>query len=81
MDISQTPALREEPRRARAGVIPAQTNASILDWLESSGRLRDRDERDFEYNERDEEIADMLVGEETGYELDDDDDMASSDEP
>jgi hypothetical protein len=51
-----------------------------LDWLESSGRLRDRDERDFEYNERDEEIADMLVGEETGYELDDDDDMAS-DEP
>ncbi|TAD76467.1 MAG: DUF3134 domain-containing protein [Oscillatoriales cyanobacterium] len=78
--MNSSPALREEPRRARAGAIPAQTDASILDWLESSGRLRDRDERDFEYNERDEEIADMLVGDESTYEIDDDDDD-TSDEP
>lgn len=70
------PSLREEPRRRRAPLIPVQQNASILDWLEASGRLRERDDRDPEYSERDEEIADMLVGDEGGYENLDDDEEA-----
>ena len=48
-------SLREQPRRNRAELIPLQENASILKWLESTGRLRDRDDQE-EFEERDEEI-------------------------
>ena len=66
-------SLREQPRRNRAELIPLQENASILKWLESTGRLRDRDDQE-DFEERDEEIADMLVGEDNNYNNDDSDD-------
>lgn len=60
-------SLREQPRRNRAELIPLQENASILKWLESTGRLRDRDDKESDFEDRDEEIADMLVGEDNNY--------------
>ncbi len=33
------PSLREESRRQRATIIPAQDSLSILDWLRQQGRL------------------------------------------
>ena len=67
-------SLREQPRRNRAELIPLQENASILKWLESTGRLRDRDDKESDFEDRDEEIADMLVGEDNNYNNDDSDD-------
>ncbi|GAB4361098.1 MAG: hypothetical protein Fur0042_30610 [Cyanophyceae cyanobacterium] len=66
--MKHNPALQESPRRSRAPLIPSHENASILAWLESTGRLRDRDDKELDFLERDEEIADMLVGEDTTYE-------------
>ena len=40
------PALKQQPRYQPAPVIAVQRNTSILEWLESQGRLIDRDERD-----------------------------------
>ncbi|MGD1849543.1 MAG: DUF3134 family protein [Cyanophyceae cyanobacterium] len=60
-------SLKEQPRRNRAELIPLQENASILNWLESTGRLRDRDDIELDFEDRDEEIADMLVGEDNNY--------------
>ncbi|MEM6503070.1 MAG: DUF3134 family protein [Cyanobacteria bacterium P01_C01_bin.89] len=60
-------SLKEQPRRNRAELIPLQENASILKWLESTGRLRDRDDKELDFEDRDEEIADMLVGEDNNY--------------
>ena len=70
-------SLREQPRRNRAELIPLQENASILKWLESTGRLRDRDDKESDFEDRDEEIADMLVGEDNNYNNDDSDDSSN----
>ncbi len=70
-------SLREQPRRNRAELIPLQENASILKWLESTGRLRDRDDQE-DFEERDEEIADMLVGEDNNYNNNDDSDDSNN---
>ena len=40
------PALKQQPRYEPAPVIAVQRNTSILEWLESQGRLIERDERD-----------------------------------
>ncbi|HLO86559.1 MAG TPA: DUF3134 domain-containing protein [Nostocaceae cyanobacterium] len=71
--------LREVPRNQRASVIPIKQETSILDWLQSSGRLiaRDVHEPDFS-DEQEEEISDFLGGEDGIGDLDydDDDDIA-----
>jgi hypothetical protein len=54
------PSLREEPRERPASVIPTKQNASILDWLESAGRLLARQAGDFEYVDDEEEINDLM---------------------
>jgi len=67
-------ALRQEPRHKPATVIPLQRDASILDWLEGTGRLLARDSQDFEYRDDEEEINELMAGEDNSFELDDDDD-------
>lgn len=49
------PSLRTEPRSQKATVVPLRESASILDWLESSGRLISRDTQEREASSRDEE--------------------------
>lgn len=72
----QSPALQEQPRRNRAPVIPLKEDASILNWLIASGRLIPRDDAESEEEEREEEIADLIVGEENFEDSDDSDDSA-----
>ncbi len=67
-------SLREEPREQLAEVIPVRQHASILDWLESTGRLRDRETRDDQYTDEEEEIAELMGSEDSFYDEDDDDD-------
>ncbi len=71
------PSLREQPRNQRANVIPSRNESSMLDWLESSGRLIARDTQEPEYPEgSDEEISDLMaVDDVADYDVDDDDDL------
>jgi hypothetical protein len=70
------PSLREEPRSSRAAVIPSRHETSLLDWLESSGRLIARDNQEPDYlDEADEEISDLMAVDDSTYDLDDDDDI------
>ncbi|WP_088890566.1 DUF3134 domain-containing protein [Leptolyngbya ohadii] len=70
----RNPALHEVPRDQPAPVIPLQRDASILDWLESSGRLLSRDGSDYDYRDDEEEINELMAGEDNSFDLDDDDD-------
>ena len=51
--------LREAPREQRAAVIPSRNESSLLDWLETSGRLIARDVQEPEYPEE-EEISELM---------------------
>ncbi|KAI9132374.1 DUF3134 domain-containing protein [Acaryochloris sp. CCMEE 5410] len=39
----ENPSLREQPREQKAPIMESRQDASILGWLEGSGRLMDRD--------------------------------------
>lgn len=72
----KNPALRKEKRYQPAPVIPLTQDDSLLDWLEANNRIKYREEKettilDLELSE-DEEIADLIEGE------DEDDDFDSS---
>ena len=41
----KNPALNQEPRYEPAAVIPLKREASLLDWLEASGRLIHRQDQ------------------------------------
>lgn len=70
------PALYEVPRNQPAPVIPPQRDASILDWLEGTGRLLSRDSSSYDYRDDEEEINELMAGEDNSFEIDDDDDDA-----
>ena len=75
--------LREEPREQQAGVIPLKHESSLLDWLQSSGRLISRDTQETEFS-RDEEddVAGLLDSEDVSDIYDDDDlEMEIDEEP
>ena len=72
----KNPALHQVPRSQPASVIPLQRDASILGWLEGTGRMLARDVQDFDYREDGEEITDLMAGEDNAFEADDDDDDA-----
>ncbi|MBH8573110.1 DUF3134 domain-containing protein [Nostocaceae cyanobacterium CENA369] len=65
--------LREEPRNQRAAVIPLKQESSLLDWLQSNGRLIARDVHEPDFSDEEEEISEFLGGED-GIDLDYDDD-------
>ena len=67
------PALRAYPRKQHAPVIPLQRDASILEWLERSGRMMERAADPNFPVEEDEEIN-ALMGNDDSYDDDDDDD-------
>ncbi|MBE9054703.1 MULTISPECIES: DUF3134 domain-containing protein [Sphaerospermopsis] len=66
--------LNEQPRNQRATVIPLKQKSSMLDWLQSSGRLIARDFNESTFSEPEEEISDFLAGEDGIGDLDYDDD-------
>lgn len=69
------PSLRQEPRSQRAAVIPLKDESSILDWLESTGRLRAREDKEIEYPDNAEEIAELMGTEDNAFDIDDDDEL------
>jgi hypothetical protein len=76
MDM-KNPALHQVPRSQPAAVIPLQRDASILGWLEGTGRMIARETQDFDYrDDNDEEISDLMAGEDNSFDGDDDDDDA-----
>ncbi len=72
--MTNNPSLRQESRDQRAAIIPVQQESSILDWLESSGRLLAREGGDLDYLDDEEEINELMAGDDNSFDLDDDDD-------
>lgn len=74
------PSLREYPRTQPARVIPNLRGESILEWLESSGRMmpREKDEQELKRDEE-AEISDLMAGDD-GFDDDDDDDALDLDD-
>jgi Protein of unknown function (DUF3134) len=72
--------LREEPRNQRAAVIPVKPESSMLDWLQTGGRIIARDVHEPDFLAREEEISEFLGGEDgiNDYDIDDDDDIGIS---
>lgn len=84
----KNPALRKEKRYEPAPVIPLKQDGSLLDWLDANNRIIYREEKE-ETEEKvvglgvpeDEEISDLIEGEEEEFEVDldevdsDDDDL------
>lgn len=68
-------SLREEPRHQRAAVIPLKNETSLLDWLESSGRLIARDTQEPEFDLEEEEISGLIDVDDVTYDIDDDEDV------
>ncbi|MCC5662823.1 DUF3134 domain-containing protein [Nostoc sp. CHAB 5784] len=68
--------LREVPRNQRADVIPLKQESSLLDWLQTNGRIIARDVHEPDFQDDEVEI-DSLMGVEDGigYDLDDDNDI------
>lgn len=76
----QNRALREKNRKDPAEPIPLQQDASILDWLEGTGRLIARDTADTTDLEEEEEIVALMGSDGADYDDDDDDDELDMDE-
>ncbi|KAB8332941.1 DUF3134 domain-containing protein [Scytonema tolypothrichoides VB-61278] len=74
--------LREVPRNQRASVIPLKQESSLLDWLQSNGRLIARDVHEPDFLDDEEEITEFLSTEDGigVYDFDDDDDSAPDEE-
>jgi hypothetical protein len=78
-DTFYNPALKEQDRRDPAPVIAVQRDTSILEWLESQGRLLDRDDKDSGSSVLDERAMEEELFEEDNYQ-DDDDTLEESDD-
>ena len=73
------PSLREIPAHEPADVIPSKQEISLIAWLESTGRLIERDTTvstttTVDYLEEEEEITDLISVDDSAYDDDDDDD-------
>lgn len=74
----KNPALRKEKRYQPAPVIPLTQDESLLDWLEANNRIIYREEKDMTIHEvelsEEEEISDLIEGEDDAFNTDTDDD-------
>jgi hypothetical protein len=67
--------LREQPREQRANVIPLKHESSLLDWLQSSGRLISRDNvHEPDFSDEEEEISGLIDPDDVADIYEDDDD-------
>ncbi|KYC38505.1 hypothetical protein WA1_35540 [Scytonema hofmannii PCC 7110] len=74
--------LREEPRNRRAPVIPLKQESSLLDWLQTNGRLIARDVHEPDYSDEEEEISEFLSTDDgiSDFDYDDDDNVVPDEE-
>ncbi|MBE9033181.1 DUF3134 domain-containing protein [filamentous cyanobacterium LEGE 11480] len=68
------PSLQEKSRQQPAPIIPTERQASILDWLEASGRLLARESSDPEYKDDEAEINALMGSEDNSFEEEEEDD-------
>lgn len=74
------PSIRLTPRHEPADVIPSKPDSSLINWLETSGRMLPRDPSETEtYLEEEEEISELIAVDDNSY--DDDDLEDDADEP
>lgn len=70
----KNPALHKEKRYEPAPVIPLKQDGSLLDWLEANNRIMYREEREDKIINLDlseeEEISDLIEGEEDDFDTD-----------
>lgn len=79
-DTFINPALKQQPRYDPAPVIEVERNTSILEWLESQGRLIDRDERDPAISALDQpNLEEELFDDDHSFQEEDDSDDADDD--
>lgn len=76
----KNPSLREQPRSQVAPVMEPRKNASIIAWLENSGRMMEPEELEEKKADRkeDEEINALMSGDD--FNLDDDEDEDDDDD-
>ncbi len=74
------PSLRQIPRSAKAPILPANGESSILSWLEEIGRLRSREVVEVVREEAENEEISDLMGNDDNFEDDDDSDLAIDDD-
>lgn len=71
----KNPALRKEKRYEPAPVIPLKQDGSLLDWLEANNRMIRREEKEeklvMPILTEDEEISDLIDGEDDDFDADD----------
>lgn len=72
--------LREEPREQLALVIRSKNESSLLEWLESTGRMIARETQEVNYSEEEEEISELIAVDEVTYDIDDDEDNIDLDD-
>jgi hypothetical protein len=69
----KNPSLREQPRKQPAPIMESREDASILGWLENSGRLMEREPQEkIPDDEEMEEINALMSGDSDDFEVDDD---------
>lgn len=70
----KNPALRKEKRYEPAPVIPLKQDGSLLDWLDANNRIIYREEKEEKIlplgMPEDEEISDLIEGEDDDFEVD-----------
>ncbi|WP_017296326.1 DUF3134 domain-containing protein [Geminocystis herdmanii] len=70
----KNPALRKEKRYEPAPVIPLKQDGSLLDWLEANNRIMYREEKEDKIINLDlseeEEISDLIEGEDDDFDTD-----------
>lgn len=72
----RNPATDEPP------VIPLKQESSLLDWLQTNGRLIARDVHEPDYSDEEEEISEFLSTDDgiSDFDYDDDDDVVPDEE-
>ena len=65
----KNPSLREQPREQNAPILASDQDASILGWLEGTGRLMDRTDASSSQDEEEdgEDINSLISGDDKGF--------------
>ena len=74
--MMENPSLREQPREQKAPIMESRKDASILGWLEGSGRLMEREGQErakTRMKEDDGEEINALIGVEEDFDEEDED--------
>ena len=66
----KNPSLRAQPLSELAPVIPPNTKSSILNWLEGTGRLMDRESTETKVEEEEIEEINALMGDSDNFDDD-----------